>query len=253
MFNTFSTPYGYVTLYNNDVFIGQTFLNGHYWDLDTLLIIRDYINPNRNILEIGGHCGTSSLVYSSFLNDNNKVFVYEPQQNMYNVLVHNINQNNLQNKIIPHNLGVFCYNGIGIMNSIDLDGGGGIVEKRYNDEINEPCNFGGIGLGADGENINVTTIDDMNLDDIGFIHCDAQGSENFIFSKGIDTIAKNRPVILYENKDICGDLLYNNVVNCYPDYQEESLFDIKKYCIETLGYSGFIDGFNNGIDTLLIP
>ena len=78
-------------------------------------------------------------------------------------------------------------------------------------------------------------------------------SENFIFSKGIDTIAKNRPVILYENKDICGDLLYNNVVNCYPDYEEESLFDIKKYCIETLGYSGFIDGFNNGIDTLLIP
>jgi FkbM family methyltransferase len=251
--NNFSTHYGSVTLYANEKFIGETFLNGNYWDLDTLLKLRDYINPNRNILEIGGHCGTSSLVYSSFLNDNNKIFVYEPQQNMYNLLVHNINQNNLQNKIIPNNLGVFCYNGIGKMNNIDLDGGGGIVEKRYNEEINAPCNFGGIGLGNDGENINLTTIDDMNLDDIGFIHCDAQGSENFIFSKGIHTISKYRPVILYENKDIYGNLFYDNVVKCYPDYEEESLFDIKKYCIETLGYSEYIDRFNNGIDTLLIP
>lgn len=253
MFNHFSTSYGYVTLYANEVFIGQTFLNGNYWDLDTLLKLRDYINPNRNVLEIGGHCGTSSLVYSSFLNDNNKLFVYEPQQNMYNLLVHNINQNNLQNKIIPNNLGVFCYNGIGRMNNIDMDGGGGIVEKRYNEEINAPCNFGGIGLGNDGENINLTTIDDMKLDDVGFIHCDAQGSENFIFSKGINTISKYRPVILYENKEIYGNLFYNNVVKSYPEYEEESLFDIKKYCIETLGYSGFIDRFNNGIDTLLIP
>jgi len=103
---------------------------------------------------------------------------------MYNLLVKNIEQNNLQNKIIPNNLGVFCFEGNGKMNSIDLDGGGGVVEKRYNEENNLNCNFGGIGLGNDGENIKLTTIDNMNLDDIGYIHCDAQGSENFIFSKG---------------------------------------------------------------------
>jgi hypothetical protein len=102
---------------------------------------------------------------------------------MYNLLVHNIIQNNLQNKIIPYNLGVFCFEGNGKMNSIDLDGGGGVVAKRYNEENNMKCNFGGIGLGDDGENIRLTTIDNMILDDIGFIHCDAQGSENFIFSK----------------------------------------------------------------------
>ena len=55
-------------------------------------------------------------------------------------------------------------------------------------ENNLNCNFGGIGLGDDGENIKLTTIDNMNLCDIGYIHCDAQGSENFIFSKGIETI-----------------------------------------------------------------
>jgi FkbM family methyltransferase len=250
---TYNTKYGSITLYKNDVYIRDPFKNGSYWDIDTLLMLRKYIDPNRNILEIGGHCGTSSVVYSSFLNDKNKIYVYEPQKKLYKLLLKNIKQNNLQNKIIPYNLGVFCYEGNAKMNNIDLDGGGGVVEKRYKEENNLNCNFGGIGLGIDGEDINLTTIDNMKLEDIGFIHCDAQGSENFIFSKGIETIQKYRPVILYENNELHGRYLYDNVCNSYPDYKEESIFDIKKYCMETLNYSKFIDQFNGGVDTLLIP
>ena len=250
---TYNTKYGLITLYKNEAFIGNDFKNGNYWDIDTLLLLQEYINPNRNILEIGGHCGTSSIVYASFLNNENKIYVYEPQINMFNLLVQNINQNNLQNKIIPNNLGVFCFEGNGQMSNIDLDGGGGIVEKRYNEECDINCNFGGIGLGIDGENIKLTTIDNMDLDDIGFIHCDAQGSESFIFSKGLETIKKYRPVILYENNISYAHYLYNNVCTSYPNYKEESIFDIKKYCMEQLNYSRFIDRFNGGIDTLLIP
>lgn len=250
---TYNTKYGLITLYKNEVYIGNEFKNGRYWDIDTLLKLSEYINPNRNILEIGGHCGTSSIVYSSFLNDNQKIYVYEPQRNMYNLLVKNINQNNLQNKIIPNNLGVFCYEGNGQMNSIDLDGGGGLVEKRYNEENHLGCNFGGIGLGCNGEGIKLTTIDSMRLDNIGYIHCDAQGAENFIFSKGIETIKQYRPIILYENNEVYAKYLYNNVCKSYPNYKKESMFDIKKYCMEELNYSKFIDKFNGGIDTLLIP
>jgi FkbM family methyltransferase len=250
---TYNTKYGLVTLYKNEIFIGSVFKIGKYWDEGTLLQVKNLINPNRNILEIGGHCGTSTILYASFLNDDKKVFVYEPQINMYNLLVKNINQNNLQNKIIPNNLGVFCYEGKGRMNNIDLDGGGGIVSKRYDEESNFYCNFGGIGLGKDGEDVNLTTIDNMNLDDIGYIHCDAQGSENFIFSKGVETITRCRPIILYENYQLDGKYLYDNVCNSYPEYKEESMFDIKKFCMEKLNYLGYIDGFNGSGDTLLIP
>lgn len=249
----YNTKYGLITLYKNDVYIRREFKNGGYWDIDTLLKLREYIDPNRNILEIGGHCGTSSIIYSSFLNNENKIYVYEPQRNMYKLLVKNIIQNNLQNKIIPNNLGVFCFEGNGKMNNIDLDGGGGIVSKRYSEENNLNCNFGGIGLGDDGEDINLTTIDNMKLDNIGYIHCDAQGSENFIFSKGMETIKKHRPVILYENNEIHGKYLYDNVCNSYPNYKKESTFDIKNYCMEQLNYSKYIDRFNDSIDTLLIP
>lgn len=250
---TFNTKYGLITLYKNDFVIANEFKNGSYWDENTLLKLKEYINPNCNILEIGGHCGTSSIVYASFLNDNCKVYVYEPQKNMYNLLLKNIKQNNLENKIIPYNLGVFCYEGTCVMNAIDLDGGGGIVEKRYNEEIDLNCNFGGIGIGTDGEIINVTTIDRMNIDNIGFIHCDAQGAENFIFSNSIETIKKNRPVILYEDNENYYRCLYDNVCNAYPHYIRESKFDLKKYCIEELKYTICIEKFNESIDTLLIP
>lgn len=250
---TFTTPFGLITLYNNEAYIIEAFRHGSYWDIDTLIKMKQYIDPTRNILEIGGHCGTSSIVYASFLNKENKVYVYEPQQNIFKLLELNTNQNNLQNKIVPFNVGVFCYNGKGKMNAIDLDGGGGVVSKRYTDEQHLKCNFGGIGLGADGEVVNLVTIDSMGLDNIGFIHCDAQGSENFIFAKGIETIKKNRPVILYENNAEYGKYLYDNVCRSYPAFSTESQFDLKKYCMETLGYSKCIDRFNNSIDTLLIP
>ncbi len=248
----FETPYGLITLYKIEIPISNPFRLGSYWDIDTLHKLKKYIDPTRNILEIGGHCGTSSIVYASFLNNENKIYVYEPQLNMYKLLVKNINQNNLQNKIIPYNFGVFCYDGKGKMNNIDAHYGG-IVSKRYNEEKNLKCNFGGISLGNNGENIKLITIDNMNLDNIGFIHCDAQGAENFIFSKAIETIKKFKPVILYENNEHYGKYLYNDVCKAYPNYKEESKFDLKKYCGEELNYSKYIDKFNNGIDTLLIP
>jgi FkbM family methyltransferase len=248
--NTYSTDYGKITLYKNDHIIETTFKDGKYWSINLLQTVREYI-PNRNILEIGGHCGTSSIVYSSFLSGTKKVYVYEPQKYLYTLLLKNIEQNNLQSKIIPHNYGVFCYDGSGVMNGIDLDGCG-VVARRYNQENNLGCNFGGIGLGYGGETVKLTTLDTMNIEDIGFIHCHAQGSENFIFSKGLETITRTRPVILFEDSQNHFKYHYHNVCSSYPKYKEESVFDVKKYCMETLKYSKCINNFH-GNNILLIP
>lgn len=250
---TFDTSVGKVSLFNNEAGILPVFLKGQYWEANALIALKQYIDPNKNILEIGGHCGTSSLVYASYLNDGMKVYVYEPQRKMYELLVHNINMNNMQSKIIPFNKGVFCYNGSTKMNDIDLGGTGDNVQKCYTTN-NSPCNFGGIGLGGNGENIETITIDSMNHDNIGFIHCDAQGSENFIFSGGVKTIEKYRPCIYFENNEMYGGrCLYQNVCNNYPQYKKESIFNIKHHCMFNLGYRDYINQFKNGEDDLLIP
>lgn len=251
---TFDTSLGKITLLNNETFIINSFKNGGYWDIATLTKLREYINPTKNILEIGGHCGTSSIIYASYLNYGQHVYVYEPQKHMFDLLNRNIKQNYLEYKVVAFNNAVFCANQSMTMNSIDLDGGGGDVKKRYNEENHKQCNFGGIGLGMDGEQVESITIDgDMKHSNIGFIHCDAQGAENYIFSKAVKLIQKNRPVILYENNAKYSQYLYNNVRKCYPGFEKESVFNLEKYCMETLKYSKVIHRFGGGIDDLLIP
>lgn len=249
---TFNTKYGKISLYNNERYIIEPFRNGSYWDIDTLTLLKKYVNPDRNLLEIGGHCGTSSIIYASYLNPGKIVYVYEPQKKMYELLVHNIKQNNLTDKIIPFNKGVFCYTGKGAMNNIDLDGGGGNVQKRYNEESDKPCNFGGICLGTEGEEIEMITIDEMGHDNIGFIHCDAQGAEPFVFSAGKKLLSRDKPVIYYENNMKHAPYLHTTVKDAYPMYGTESRFNVEQYCRNILKYNHVIYRFNGGIDDLLM-
>ena len=92
----------------------------------------------------------------------------------------------------------------------------------------------------------------MEIDNIGFIHIDAQGAENFILSKATNLIRRFKPVIYYENNEKYHTQLYNKVCSSYPAYLEESKFDIKKFCMD-LGYSQIIERFNGGDDDLIIP
>jgi FkbM family methyltransferase len=251
--DTFETQYGKITLYKNEAYIRGAFVAGSYWDIDTMLMLKKYIDPNRNILEIGAHCGTSSIIYASFLNPGKKVYVYEPQERMFELLLHNIEQNNLQGKIIPFKKGVFCYSGSGTMNNIDLDGGGGNVQKRYHEEADQPCNFGGVCLGTEGEQIMMTTVDEMGHDDIGFIHCDAQGAEPFIFSAAKNLLQRDRPIVYYENNAKHALYLHDTVCAAHPTYIEQSKFDVEQYCRTVLNYKDAVYNFNGGIDDLILP
>jgi hypothetical protein len=49
-----------------------------------------------------------------------KIYAYEPQLKMFELLKQNINENKLQDKVIIYNKGVFCYEGKGVMNNIDI-------------------------------------------------------------------------------------------------------------------------------------
>jgi FkbM family methyltransferase len=252
MTDVYHTKYGKVSLLSNDIHFRESFMRGQYWDEDTLLKLNCYIDSDKDILEIGGHVGTSSLVYASFLNKG-KIHVYEPQRNLYELLEDNIKTNNLTHKIIPHHRAVFCRSGIARMNEFDIDYSLGNVKKRYNEDRHLPCNFGGIGLGKDGEKVKVITIDSMNLENLGYIHLDAQGAEPFILHGGRETIRKFRPLIYFEDNSKHCPFLFKNVCKSYPEHNEESQFDVVRFCMEELGYESYIERFNGGIDTLLLP
>ena len=253
--DTYDTHFGKISLYTNDVYISMPFKNNDYWDINTLLSLYPYIDKSKSILELGAHCGTSTIVYAKFLEQNPESFLYafEPQKKLFSLLQKNIEQNNLGDKIFPFQQGVFSYNGYGFMNNttIDDDFGSEISDGYDNPLIN--CNFGGLSLGKNGEEIKLSRIDDLNLKNIGFVHADLQGAESFAFYHGKEFIKQNRPVIFYENNKLNNNKLYKNMCLTYPHLKEEKAFDLKEFCMNELNYSHFIHNFYNSIDTLLIP
>jgi FkbM family methyltransferase len=249
----FDTKYGTIFLNENDKYFIDIFCNNKYWDEDNLCILKDkYIPNDKNILEIGGHAGTSSIFYSRYLKDNNIIYTFEPQKKMFDILNINVQTNNLTSKIKTFNSGIFCKTGKINMHTEDLDGPskGNITLLENN---NKSINYGGICLGKEGELTTCIKLDDLDFENIGYIHCDAQGSEPFIFSSATQFIKKHRPVILYENSDLYGDYLFNTIKSAYPEFLENSKFNIKNYCVNELGYYCILNFNNSGFDSLLLP
>ena len=247
---TYNTNYGNITLFKNDVYFIREFEEGKYWDEDTLCYLRDFVINKGNILEIGGHSGTSTLFYSKYFDN---VSVFEPQKKMYNLLCQNMEDNHRENVSI-YNKALFCYNGKINMNDTDIDGTNPNKKINVLEASNQDVNYGGLSIGKNGEKVTCVTLDSLVLDKISFIHCDAQGAEPFIFSKGKEFIKEHRPTILYENSNLYGNYLLHVIKESYPEYQEESKFDIKDYCVNVLGNYVCIDNFrNSNFDSLLIP
>ena len=255
MSNVFKTKWGTIEMPSNEAFISTPFKQGSYWDIDTLLKLESYIHKNKNILEVGGHVGTSTVVYASFLNKECNYWVFEPQSNIFSYLQKNIKHNNLEKIVKAIHGSAFCYTGTMNMNFKPVDGPNSNLPLNFLTERNMAVNYGGLTVGKNGEKINCYKLDDFSeLNNIGFIHCDAQGSEPFLFYGAQELVRKNRPVILYEDKLLgAGPQLHQNVCQSYPQYAEYSTFDISDFCLNELGYSQIIKRFNNSEDNLLIP
>ena len=94
----------------------------------------------------------------------------------------------------------------------------------------------------------------MDLRDIGFMHIDAQGAEPHILHSARKVLARDRPVVFFEDNRRHHDTkLHDRVCEAEPDFIEESQFDAINHCLNGLGYKTVIEQFNGGIDVLLAP
>ena len=217
-------------VYNNDIWFNKQYKLGKHWDekyIDDHLY--KYILTAKCILDIGGHVGSHSVAYAK-INDTTKIYTFEPQKRLYKLLKNNIFRNNIKNietfnvclgnKICKTNMATEI---------VDL-------KESWTINTNELTNLGGLSLGSDGEEVDMITIDSMNLDGCDFIKIDVEGFEMIVLLGGEETIKKFKPVIFFEmNHKKIDESLY-------------SKYDIKIYKnpMEILKEFGYKDFYNLG-------
>jgi len=142
---------------------------------------------NRSIIDVGAFIGDSSLVLCRFTKRN--VYAFEPFVDTYAELSENIKLNDIGN-IVPVKLGLS-----------DTQGKRRLFFSAQDHSIstNDPAMSLSDGACTNSIEIDVTTIDVFAADnklDVGIIKIDAEGAEQAVLRGAVETIKKNKPILL---------------------------------------------------------
>lgn len=145
---------------------------------------------NKCIMDVGGYVGDSALIFSKCTNK--KVYTFEPTTYMYENILKTIKLNNLKN-VVPIKKGLGS--SITRKDIYLADAGGSTLVDRKFYENNQK------------ETVEITTLDDFvenNNIKVGLIKVDIEGAEQEFLKGAINTIKKQKPVLLisiYHNFD----------------------------------------------------
>lgn len=189
------TRHGMFYTCHNDIVFIDNLSHGRVFEEDIIIttivpILRH--NKPKVILDIGGHIGSHTVLYSKYI-PNVKIHTFEPQKVLYDILNMNIQANQLSN-VATYNVAVGHQEGSCTMSSMLYDGYNVAVD--YDTE--QFLNYGGISLGAGGEAVRMITVDSLHLDQCDYIKIDVEGAEPLVLEGAIETIRRHKPVILFE-------------------------------------------------------
>jgi FkbM family methyltransferase len=160
--------------------IGKDIINGKIWEKHIVEFLKTNLEKHSTFMDVGSNYGWHSIIASKYCD---KVYSFEPQKIMFDTQTLSINDNNIKN-IIIYNFGLGNENITSEMNQINYD--------------SSWVNIGDLSVGTGGEQINIKTIDSLDLPKIDFIKIDVQGYEKFVLEGGIETIKKDKPTLIVE-------------------------------------------------------
>jgi len=189
-------------------------INNQIWESWTNELLKELYIKDSNMVDVGAHIGTTSLIMSNHISQNCKIYAFEPIYSFITEL--NIRENNLQDKVklIP----------IGLSNKEEQLEGGTI-------DFSVICNYGFTTLNGLKKStkeskyiIDIKKLDSLNLQNISFIKIDVEGHEHNVLLGASQTINRCKPTILIELwctsknslkqlKD--GTLDYKNPLHCF--------------------------------------
>jgi FkbM family methyltransferase len=175
---------------NNDI-VANTIIANRIFEKDVVDIAAKYIKPNSVVLDIGANFGQMSILFSNLVGENGKVFSFDADDWVFEILKKNIEANNKIGKIIPFFGAVY-----NISNEILI---------FPNQDFKEFGSYGSYGIdfnaveNGDGRKVQTVTIDGIEIEQpISFMKIDIQGGDLQAMQGAVKTIGKNKMPILFE-------------------------------------------------------
>lgn len=195
------TAYGRMIVNRNDINqAGSLFLSGLSPDHKTICLLSEVVSAypgHPHVLDIGANIGTYSLALSRKVQPGGRIYAFEPQRIIFNMLAGSVALNSINN--------IFCSN---------------IALGDRDDEIEIPqfdyskrLNFGSIEFGreqketlhqqrgndpAARETVPLVRVDSLGFSGIGLMKIDVEGMEQQVIDGSIETINRCRPMVFIE-------------------------------------------------------
>ena len=172
-------------VHKNDTSIAGILRSGYLYEKFYLSFMFQYIDPCKNIIDIGSNIGTHTVILCNYL-INGIVYSFEPQPVVFDILAENIRINKCANSTI-YNIGASSHSELCYMNAqydIPEDQGSFCIVSSDSPEkrIQIPC----------------IDIDTLCIENIGFIKIDVCGYEYNVLLGIKNTIVQNKPTIFIE-------------------------------------------------------
>ena len=197
----YQTNFGKICCLPNDFEFVKAMSLGKIYEEDLVLstIIPLFNKPQKYvILDVGAHIGSHSVIYSKSI-PNCEILSFEPQSVLHNILTKNICDNDIRNCTIYNNAVGHKLMQTNMIKSFHEDGQEILIEYR---NANCGLNYGAIGLGEGGENVNMITIDSLDLKQCDYIKIDVEGAEILVLMGALNTINKFHPMIFFEENGL---------------------------------------------------
>jgi FkbM family methyltransferase len=184
-----------VTCLKYDVTITPYLREGKLWGDNMEKFVKELYEPNTNMIDVGAHIGTFTLIMSKYLSAGYKIFSFEPV--FYDILIKNINDNNLDNKLILFKIGLSNKAAIFPSFNLDINQESGFGAFSFKKIQNEKFKFSD-NLNSSSNGINFYKLDDFQFKNVSFIKIDVEFFESEVLEGAIETIFYNKPTILIE-------------------------------------------------------
>lgn len=185
-FNTIKgCRYGKMIYNRLDAYIGKSLSYYGEFSEGEAELFKQIVGEGNIVLEIGANIGAHTVALAKMVGQKGRVYAFEPQRLVFQILAGNIALNSLAN--------VYCY-----QKAVGETPGTLLVPMLdYEKEIN----WGGLSLGSweQGESVKVITIDSLEIPFCNFIKIDVEGMELSVLKGAKQIIEKHRPILYVEN------------------------------------------------------